>query len=199
MFWNGKAKYLANGISLLRIGLSVPLLLISVPSTIFYFFYTSAIISDFVDGFIARKTGATSQFGARLDTVADAMLFVVLAARVIPLSSFPLWLWMWVSGIAVLRVFSATTLKIRFGHFALLHTYGNKLTGILVAALPLLIGLPQGFFGFAIFACIIATLSAIEELFMVLRSSSFNPDIVGLLILRSKKRFQDNVNKVEVT
>jgi len=41
-----------------------------------------AMPCDVLDGVIARKTGTTSAFGAQLDTLADALSFVVLPAAI---------------------------------------------------------------------------------------------------------------------
>ncbi|WP_461157258.1 CDP-alcohol phosphatidyltransferase family protein [Saccharopolyspora tripterygii] len=41
-----------------------------------------ALISDFVDGKLARRTGTVSEFGARLDMEVDAFLILVLSAHV---------------------------------------------------------------------------------------------------------------------
>ena len=46
-------------------------------SPAFYAIYSICGISDVLDGFLARRTGATSEFGARLDSVAD-LLFLSL-------------------------------------------------------------------------------------------------------------------------
>ena len=40
-------------------------------SPAFYSFYIVAGVSDMIDGIVARKTGTTSEFGSKLDTVAD--------------------------------------------------------------------------------------------------------------------------------
>lgn len=41
-----------------------------------------ALLSDFVDGRLARRSGTTSAFGARLDMEADALLILVLSVVV---------------------------------------------------------------------------------------------------------------------
>ncbi|MDI2027002.1 CDP-alcohol phosphatidyltransferase family protein [Saccharopolyspora sp. TS4A08] len=41
-----------------------------------------ALISDFLDGQVARRTGTTSPFGARLDMEVDAFLILVLSVHV---------------------------------------------------------------------------------------------------------------------
>ncbi|WP_093418273.1 CDP-alcohol phosphatidyltransferase family protein [Saccharopolyspora flava] len=54
-----------------------------------------ALISDFLDGQVARRTGTTSAFGARLDMEVDAFLILVLSVHV----ATELGLWVLVIGL----------------------------------------------------------------------------------------------------
>ena len=65
---------IANLITSCRIMLSLIMLLFPVFSLEFYFCYFMAGITDMVDGTIARKLGAGSEFGEKLDTIADFFL-----------------------------------------------------------------------------------------------------------------------------
>lgn len=56
-----------------------------------------------IDGTIARKTGAVSEFGARLDTVADFVFMLVCSIKILPLMHIPVWLW--ISIIALITIF----------------------------------------------------------------------------------------------
>ena len=64
-------KYIANIITGSRVAFSLPLLFIPLSSAWFYIFYLLCGLTDMIDGAIARKMGAVSKFGAKLDTVAD--------------------------------------------------------------------------------------------------------------------------------
>ena len=70
---------LPNQITFVRIGM-VPifLLLISFPSPLFYqlawFVFLFAVISDWLDGYLARKLHVCSEFGGILDPLADKFL-----------------------------------------------------------------------------------------------------------------------------
>ena len=44
------------------------------------------------DGIIARKTKSVSEFGARLDTVADSVFVAACFVKILPLMQFPTWL-----------------------------------------------------------------------------------------------------------
>ena len=73
---------MANYITVLRIFLIFPVLLIASPEasednwialTLFVF----AGITDHLDGYVARKTGSSSNLGALLDLVADKLLIII--------------------------------------------------------------------------------------------------------------------------
>ena len=68
---------MANVITGLRILVSAVLLFCPVFSPIFYVLYLIAGLSDMVDGVIARKTNSVSEFGSRLDGVADFVFVAV--------------------------------------------------------------------------------------------------------------------------
>ena len=62
---------IANIITSCRIVSSIGMLFCPVLSARFWILYLFCGMTDMVDGTIARKTKAVSEFGARLDTVAD--------------------------------------------------------------------------------------------------------------------------------
>ena len=68
---------MANIITGIRIVSSVFLLFCPVFSQVFYVLYITAGVSDMADGAVARKTGTVSEFGSRLDTIADIVFVVV--------------------------------------------------------------------------------------------------------------------------
>ena len=62
---------MANIITGIRIVISAVLLFCPVFSPAFLALYITAGITDRIDGAVARRTAAVSEFGARLDTAAD--------------------------------------------------------------------------------------------------------------------------------
>ena len=68
---------MANVITGLRILVSAVLLFCPVFSPIFYVLYLIAGLSDMADGIVARKTNSVSEFGSRLDGVADFVFAAV--------------------------------------------------------------------------------------------------------------------------
>ncbi|MBR1451302.1 MAG: CDP-alcohol phosphatidyltransferase family protein, partial [Lachnospiraceae bacterium] len=62
---------MANIITLIRIMLSISLLFCKALSPTFYALYIAAGVSDMIDGAAARITETVSEFGSKLDTIAD--------------------------------------------------------------------------------------------------------------------------------
>lgn len=55
-------------------------------------FFTAAMCSDMVDGYLARKRGLISTFGKFIDPLADKMLFIVAMIMMIQLGRIPAWI-----------------------------------------------------------------------------------------------------------
>ena len=57
------------------------LLFLPLGSVRFLAVYTIAGLTDVLDGWLARKTGTASPFGARLDSIADLLFYGILILR----------------------------------------------------------------------------------------------------------------------
>ena len=97
-------KHVANIITGSRIVFSLPLLFLPLPSVWFYALYLFCGFTDMIDGTIARKTGAVSKFGARLDTAADFIFMFVCAVKIMPLLHTPVGIWIWIALIALVMI-----------------------------------------------------------------------------------------------
>ena len=140
------------------------LLLVFQPSSLpFAILYLLCGISDILDGFAARKLHTESEKGARLDSAADLMFAAVYAVRILPLLSIPLWIWIWIALIAAVKV-TGILMASRNAHKAgIEHSFGNRLTGLLLFLLPLSVGAVEVKFGAAL-VCFAATVTGIGEL-----------------------------------
>lgn len=115
-----------------------------------------------VDGTVARKTNTVSEFGSKLDTIADFVFVVVCLVKLIPIFNLPTWIWIWVGMIAIIKainVFSGFVIQKRF---VAQHTIMNKLTGGVLFIYPLIMPYIDMKYG-AIVVCILATFAAIQE------------------------------------
>jgi Phosphatidylserine synthase len=170
-------KSLANAISFARIGLALSLILVQPLSNAFILIYLGCGISDTLDGYIARKTGTVSKLGEELDSVADLIMVFVAIILLYPFFKpiVSIGIIIWIVAIGVIRLLSILVVLVKFKTFAILHTYGNKITGFLLFIVPLLMSLMQLSIYIDI-VCVIASLSALEELFIHLSSNELRPN-----------------------
>ena len=120
-------KYIANIITGSRIIFSLPLLFIPLSSAWFYVFYLFCGFTDMIDGTIARKTGAVSKLGAKLDTIADFVFMLVCSIKILPLIRIALWLWGWIIIIASIKIFNIALVFIRKKKLISIHSVFNKI------------------------------------------------------------------------
>ena len=130
-------KYIANIITGSRIIFSLPLVFIPLSSAWFYVFYLFCGLTDMIDGAIARKTGAVSKFGARLDTVADFVFMFVCSIKILPLMHIPVWLRVWIIIVALIKIFNIVLVFIYKKKLLSIHSVLNKTTGFALFLLPL--------------------------------------------------------------
>lgn len=128
---------MANIITGIRILCSIALLFFPVFSPAFYSIYLIAGVSDMIDGTVARKTGTVSAFGSKLDTAADFALVTVCLIKMIPVIHVPRWLMIWIIVIAAIKAINLISGYVMRKELVVLHTGMNKMTGILLFALPL--------------------------------------------------------------
>ena len=163
-------KAIPNFISFSRIIFSLILIFLKPLSAAFYALYIICGFSDIIDGFIARKTGTTSGIGAKLDSMADMIMIGVLLAVLYPIVNPAIEIIIWIILIGIIRVTSVGVAVKKYKTFAMLHTYGNKITGMGVFAFPIL--LPYIHTAALMYMiCVVASISAIEELIIQLTSS----------------------------
>ena len=152
----------ANIITGFRIVFSAALLLCPVFSPVFYILYLAAGITDMIDGTVARKTNTVSKFGERLDSAADMMFVLVCFIKLIPLLDIPLYLYIWIAVIVLIRLVNTISGFVIQKRFVILHTVMNKLTGALLFLLPLTLQFVDLSYSAAIVCCF-ATFAAVQE------------------------------------
>ncbi len=155
-------KHIANIITSCRIIGSVLLLSFPAFSLEFYIIYIICGFSDMIDGTIARKTNSTSEFGSKMDTVADIVFVIATLIKVLPTIHISGWLWIWGGVIAIIKIGNIIWGYVSKKQFVSLHTIMNKVTGLLLFLLPLTISFVELKYT-AAFTCSIATFSAIQE------------------------------------
>lgn len=179
--WNRKKDAhkwnIADTVTTMRMGASVLLFFLSLETIWFFVIYTFAGLTDVLDGWLARRTKRASEFGARLDSIADLLFYGVLLVRLFPLlyQILPREIWYAVFGIIVVRFASYLTVAVKYHRFASLHTWLNKLTGAAVFLLPYVLFSPFGV-GYSWAVCILAFAASVEELAIHLLRADYIPE-----------------------
>ena len=155
-------KQIANFITICRIFESILLLFFPVFSIPFYMLYLFCGLTDMVDGTIARKTNAVSKFGEKLDSAADMIFFIVSFIKILPVMDLPKWVWIWVIGIAGIKIGNIAWGMISKRKLIAVHTVMNKLTGFFLFLLPLTMHFVELKYS-AELVCAVATAAAVQE------------------------------------
>ncbi|MGP5428693.1 CDP-alcohol phosphatidyltransferase family protein [Enterococcus malodoratus] len=156
--------YIPNILTTFRILASLLILFLS--DDLFFPLYLFAGLTDIIDGWIARKMNWTSAFGTLLDSIADLIFFIVVVIKIILTITLPAFLLWGALVVVIIRCVTYLIGYFRFHQFASLHTYLNKLTGLLLFLSPIILRiLPINAFGIILLIC--GILSAIEECLIV--------------------------------
>lgn len=123
-------------------------------------------LTDMIDGAIARKMGAVSKFGARLDTVADFIFMFVCSIKILPLMHIPAWLWVWIIVVALIKIFNIAVVFIFKRKLLSIHSVLNKITGVALFFLPLLMTFVATTY-IVTTICAFATIAVIQEVYFI--------------------------------
>ena len=154
---------IANGITVSRILFSLAMILFPPSSVPFAVLYVLCGLTDVLDGFLARKLHTESTTGERLDSIADLFFAVVYAVKILPFLNIPLWMWIWVAVIGAVKITSILIASTKAHRLLIEHSFGNKLTGLLLYLLPLSVCVAEVKYG-AILVCAVATGTVIKEM-----------------------------------
>ena len=126
-----------NSLSLFRI-IAAPFLLLSgwfdMPN-LFFILFGLMLLSDVLDGIIARILDQTSDLGARLDSYGDILTYLTT-----PLAAW--WLWpdvikeelYYIIAAIVIYILPAIFALLKFGKLASYHTWLTKISAVLMSA-----------------------------------------------------------------
>ena len=119
-----------------------------------------------IDGTIARKTGAVSKLGAKLDTIADFVFMLVCSIKILPLIRIALWLRLWIIIIASIKIFNIALIFIRKKKSISIHSLLNKITGFALFLLPLSLTFVETTYSVATI-CLLATIAVAQEVYLI--------------------------------
>nr|WP_312578038.1 CDP-alcohol phosphatidyltransferase family protein [Sedimentibacter sp.] len=177
-------KIVPNCISFSRIVLSLVLIFIKPLSNEFYVIYIICGFSDMIDGLIARKTGTTSIIGEKLDSAADMIMIFVLLLVLFPTINPSNKVIIWTIIIGIVRLAAIGAAFVKYKTFASIHTYGNKITGLILFLFPIFIPFIRTDVIIYII-CAVASVSAVEELIIQLTSNKLQANVPSLFSKRS--------------
>jgi CDP-diacylglycerol--glycerol-3-phosphate 3-phosphatidyltransferase len=151
---------------------------------VFSLVYGFVGLTDVLDGWIARKFKLQSDFGAKIDNIADTCVFAVgFISLLFLLKLYPSVRSVLVLALGVvLKVFSFALTKIRFGEWNTMHTYTNKALGcVLFASVPVCVWMGEINFWavVGVVACIALTVA--EDTYILLTSKTYNVIHRGIL------------------
>lgn len=156
---------IANTITLSGIAGALCLLPLEVTMQItspFWVVYIFSGMTDMADGYVARKLKTATKAGALLDSIADIVFVICCSCKLIPILTFPLWLWYLVAIIAGIKVINQISAWIVHKRLLFPHTFVNKLTGLLLfLSLPLYVCFEL--FLTLIHSSVVAAFAAVQE------------------------------------
>lgn len=184
-----------NMISAARLA-AVPILLVlawlGFPG-LFFVLFVCALLSDMVDGFLARILRQESEFGARLDSIGDFALYITT-----PLCAW----WLWPDIVIreagyVLAVLLAFVLPILIGfikyrRLTSYHTWGAKCSAVIMGMATILLFAEYSAVPFRL-STIVLVVAQLEEIAMTLVLRRWHADVPSLWhalrIARMEKSF----------
>ena len=142
-------------------------------SAAFLTLYLICGVSDALDGTVARITKTASEFGAKLDSVADLTFYSIMVIRFFPvlLETLSGNIWFVIILVVLIRVAIYLTFAIRHKTLISTHTYLNKLTGFLVFCLPFVVN-TKIFASYSVVVCVVAVIAAVYELSLCFKNNS---------------------------
>ena len=154
---------MANAITCLRICLriicSAALLFCPALSAPFYALYIIAGASVMIDGTIARKTVTVSELDSKLYTAADFVFVAVCLLKLLPALDAEAWMLIWTGIVALIKVTSIVFGGAVQNKLVAVHSVMNRITGALLFALPLTVGIIDS----AGVVLLAATVAAVQE------------------------------------
>lgn len=176
-------KSVPNILSTSRIILSLSILLFT-PMTPGYFIVIALCgITDFLDGYTARKYNLVSEHGSHLDSLGDFTFAVSLVLGFIMYFDWEPWMIAWAVLLAGTRLAAIIIGYIRYKKIPFVHSYINKTAGFIIFFVPFIIP----FLGFTltfILFCSLYTLSSIEYVLINSFSREYRTDFTSILLER---------------
>jgi CDP-diacylglycerol--glycerol-3-phosphate 3-phosphatidyltransferase len=153
----------------------VPLLL--------YVIYGWCVLTDFIDGPIARKTNSATELGSLMDSVADILLAIIVLFIFLPILDLQIWMAVMVATVLSVRALSYVIGFKKYRTFAMLHTYSIKTAGTFLGLFPILLAI-FGLSATITFLFILQIVASLEELTINIRSKHLDRDVTSVFTMK---------------
>lgn len=183
--------YLVNTITAYRL-LAAPAMMILVYynlTAVFKWALAFSFFTDLIDGFLARKFKVVSEFGARLDSIADDMtiLAAIIAACVFK-TDFVKENLILIASMIVLLLFQYLLAIIRYKTLSSFHTYSAKIAAFAQGIFfILLFFLPQPVYSLFYITALITYYNLFEEIIMVILLPKWESDVPSVFRIFKRK------------
>ena len=196
-----KGKHIPNILSVSRIFLSLSLFFVTKSPVWFIVIYALSGLTDFLDGYIARRFHLQTDLGAKLDTIGDTTLIIVIASSILAIPwivpSYMPWvkegiienlarILVLVAVIIFVKLVNLILIRIKFGEFNSVHTIFNKCIGLpIFLAVPICVAL-QRIPDFLIeIVCIVMILAFLEETLIAIRMREFEVNTKSFFTIKN--------------
>jgi CDP-diacylglycerol--glycerol-3-phosphate 3-phosphatidyltransferase len=181
---NSARGWLADSVTVSRVPIAVAMLLVRRHRNAVAGLFLLGVITDVLDGPLARGLGTSSARGARLDSGADAVFAAasaIIVAAEVDDAKRPL-VGRAAAVVAATRLATLLLTRRRFGIWSVMHTRLNKATGLGLATVAAVANVRGRTSIVALgAAAVLAELAAIEELAIVAGAAEYHADRASLL------------------
>lgn len=170
-------KQLPNIISVVRTFLSLALLFLYNSPIQFMIVYFLCGLSDVLDGYTARRYQWETTVGEKLDSFSDFVFYMVVLYLLIVSGGIidQIRLLLGIGLVVLIRGINFIITKIKFNTWGALHSWANKITGLLIYIyIPFAIVNAEISFAAGMTLCIIALLSSVEETAILLSAGEYD-------------------------
>jgi cardiolipin synthase (CMP-forming) len=180
-------RQVPNALSLTRIVCAPVLVLLAVvdQQPLYTWMLVPALLTDAVDGWIARAWGLQSRLGARLDSLGDSLIWCGGLAGLVAFQRDVLAAHRWLIGAVVAGWLCENALAwLRYGWLSSFHTVLSKIAGVLLSVyigVLFLLGHWDALLWLAATASLLAT---VEELWLLALLPQWRADVKGVWWLR---------------
>ena len=185
-------KHLANIVTLIRIVLSPILYFCGDLSATFMIVYVICVLSDLLDGRIARKNGTEGLVGSTLDTLGDGLTYLGMMKVLITMGKIPMWFAGWFIDTLLLQIFAGIIARVRFGKFHFVHTSSSKILGGVMVLIPFAFLWSNGNV-YLFCTAAVSTYSALEAIVIQIKAMDADADTSSVKKLKQPQRAQGRI------